>query len=326
MYKIIGGDRKEYGPVSAAEVRRWLAEGRLNGQSLIQAEGSGDWKPLAAYAEFAEALAQHATAQTVAGSAPRPMNTTVWSTDILARETDFQIGSCLSRSWGLLLNDFVLLAVASCIVWLISLAQFIPVADLVYKILWGALYGGFYVLFLKRIRSEPGAVRDIFGGFKSSFGQLVLAGFLSSLLAGIGSLFCILPGIYLAVAWVFGVPLVSDKRMEFWPAMELSRKVVNRVWFKMLGLILLAFLPMILISLYAILKAMGLVLPLIQQIITSWPPDLAQIKESVWPIQARVIELGWLTRMVLLINLPFAVGALMYAYEDLFGARKTPTA
>jgi hypothetical protein len=326
MYKIIGGDRKEYGPVSPDEVRRWLAEGRLNGQSPVQAEGCGDWKPLTAYAEFAESLGQHATAQTATGSASPPVSPTVWSADILARDTDLQVGSCLSRSWELLLNDFVLLAVASGIVWLITLAQFIPVADLVYKILWGALYGGFYVLFLKRIRGQPGAVRDVFGGFKSSFGQLVLAGFLSSLLAGIGFLFCILPGIYLAVAWVFSVPLVSDKGMEFWPAMELSRKVVSRVWFKVLGLIVIAFVPMILVSLYAILKTMGLVLPLIREIITSWPPDLAHVKESVWPIQTRVIELGWLTRMVLLINLPFAVGALMLAYEDLFGARKTPTA
>jgi hypothetical protein len=31
-------------------------------------------------------------------------------------------------------------------------------------------------------------------------------------------------------------------------------------------------------------------------------------------------------KCLLLLNLPFAVGALMYAYEDLFGARTAPSA
>ena len=63
MYKIIGGDQKQYGPVSADEVRRWIAEGRLNGQSRVQPEGSAEWHLLGGLAEFAEALrAQAGTA------------------------------------------------------------------------------------------------------------------------------------------------------------------------------------------------------------------------------------------------------------------------
>ncbi len=53
MYKIIGADQKEYGPVSADEIRRWVAEGRANAQTLLQAEGQTDWRPLATFAEFA---------------------------------------------------------------------------------------------------------------------------------------------------------------------------------------------------------------------------------------------------------------------------------
>src|SRR5438105_2078355 len=56
MYKIIGGDRKEYGPVSVDELRHWIAEGRLNGQSLALAEGSVEWRTLSSFPEFAEAL------------------------------------------------------------------------------------------------------------------------------------------------------------------------------------------------------------------------------------------------------------------------------
>jgi hypothetical protein len=52
MYKIIGADQKEYGPVSAEEMRRWIAEGRVNGQTLIQGEGQTDWRPLSTYPEL----------------------------------------------------------------------------------------------------------------------------------------------------------------------------------------------------------------------------------------------------------------------------------
>jgi hypothetical protein len=52
MYKIIGADQIEYGPITAEQVRQWVAEGRLNGLSKIQAEGSGVWKQLRDTPEF----------------------------------------------------------------------------------------------------------------------------------------------------------------------------------------------------------------------------------------------------------------------------------
>ena len=55
MYKIIGADQKEYGPVSVDELRRWLVEGRINAQTLIQVEGQTDWRPLSSFPEFATA-------------------------------------------------------------------------------------------------------------------------------------------------------------------------------------------------------------------------------------------------------------------------------
>jgi hypothetical protein len=52
MYTIVGGDGQKYGPVSADELRRWIAEGRANSQTLTQG-ADGEWKPLAAFPEFA---------------------------------------------------------------------------------------------------------------------------------------------------------------------------------------------------------------------------------------------------------------------------------
>jgi len=52
MYRIIGADGRQYGPVGAEQIRRWLAENRVNAQTLLQAEGTPDWKPLSAFSEF----------------------------------------------------------------------------------------------------------------------------------------------------------------------------------------------------------------------------------------------------------------------------------
>ena len=56
MYKIIGADGQPYGPVSAEQVRRWMAENRVNAQTLIQPEGAQDWKAVSSFPEFAADL------------------------------------------------------------------------------------------------------------------------------------------------------------------------------------------------------------------------------------------------------------------------------
>jgi hypothetical protein len=56
MYKIIGGDQKEYGPVDFDQLASWIRDNRANGQSLVQREG-GPWVPMGTLPEFASLLA-----------------------------------------------------------------------------------------------------------------------------------------------------------------------------------------------------------------------------------------------------------------------------
>jgi hypothetical protein len=66
MYKVIGADQVEYGPVTAGQLGEWIVEGRANAASLVWAEGAVEWKPLAAIPEFAAALKSvPATPQTI---------------------------------------------------------------------------------------------------------------------------------------------------------------------------------------------------------------------------------------------------------------------
>ena len=53
MYRIVGKDGQQYGPVTAEQLRGWIAENRANAQTLVQTDGSQEWKPLGSLAEFA---------------------------------------------------------------------------------------------------------------------------------------------------------------------------------------------------------------------------------------------------------------------------------
>jgi GYF domain 2 len=55
-YIIIGGDQKEYGPITADDVRQWIGEGRLGKQSLMKAESDAEFRPLEKFPEFASAF------------------------------------------------------------------------------------------------------------------------------------------------------------------------------------------------------------------------------------------------------------------------------
>jgi TM2 domain-containing membrane protein YozV len=56
MYKIIGADGQPYGPVNVEQIRRWMAENRARAQTLVQAEGAAEWKPLESISELAAEL------------------------------------------------------------------------------------------------------------------------------------------------------------------------------------------------------------------------------------------------------------------------------
>ncbi|HOA63151.1 MAG: DUF4339 domain-containing protein [Verrucomicrobia bacterium] len=52
MYKTIGPDGKEHGPYNLQEMRQWISEGRINGQTLVQGPGSSEWRPASTFPEF----------------------------------------------------------------------------------------------------------------------------------------------------------------------------------------------------------------------------------------------------------------------------------
>jgi hypothetical protein len=77
MYKVRGADYQEYGPAPAEVLRQWIAEGRVNAQSLVLPEGETRWRPIGELPEFAPVLAGAAAAPGAPGpiSVPRTPRT-----------------------------------------------------------------------------------------------------------------------------------------------------------------------------------------------------------------------------------------------------------
>ncbi len=295
---------------------KWILEGRANHQTLAQAAGTSEWKTLAELPEFAPILSSKYSAPLTGLAAP-----TLTADAVLARGVGVNIGDCLSRGWRLLVNNLPLFLGVSLVLLLIRFGLgFIPViGPLVYWIIFGSLYGGFYMTFLKRVRGESAVIGDLFGGFSENFVQFMLAGLVMNLLTAIGMFFCVLPGIYLAVAWKFSLALMADRRMEFWPAMESSRRVITRYWFQIFGVLAVAYLPLILFSGYSVFHMLSVLFPLI--INSGGRLDLSQVMK----VAGEVVTLSLTQQLITLFALPFATAALMHAYEDLFGTRPAQT-
>jgi hypothetical protein len=57
MYRIIGADGTEYGPISADMLCAWIAQGRANAHTLARSEHATQWRPLSHFPEFGPTLA-----------------------------------------------------------------------------------------------------------------------------------------------------------------------------------------------------------------------------------------------------------------------------
>jgi len=76
------------------------------------------------------------------------------------------------------------------------------------------------------------------------------------LLIYLGMILLLIPGIYLAVAYMLAIPLIVERGLSPWQAMEASRKAITQHWFKVFGLFLLLGL---IVSISAIPLGIGLI-------------------------------------------------------------------
>ncbi len=98
-------------------------------------------------------------------------------------------------------------------------------------------YAGFYLVANKMSRGEEVVYPDFFAGFRFWIPSVIIS-LLSQVLIAVGLIALILPGIYLGVGYLFAIQMGIFGGLDPWSAMEWSRKLISRNWWRFFGLLL----------------------------------------------------------------------------------------
>lgn len=316
-YIIIGGDQKEYGPISADDVRQWIAEGRLNLQSMMKLEGETEFRALDTFSEFAVLFAIRQplpklppSAFAIGASAPE--------------RTDYELDivGCLGRGWDLVKNNFGLLFVATLVVLLIEGAisglgsiPFIgPIFSIVNLVIAGPLMGGLYYVILQTGRGESAEVGDVFAGFRKAFAQLFLGHLVPAVLVGL----CLIP--LLIVAAILVMPLMAHGKFD----PEQLRAISGMSVAILIAVAVVCAIPMIYLQ-----TCWAFTLPLVidkqLDFWTAMGASRKMVNKHWWHVFGLTILIALLNLagvclccIGVLFTMPVGFTALMFAYETIF--------
>jgi len=151
----------------------------------------------------------------------------------------FNLSYCISQGYDVFKQNIGGFVLYTLVYFGVSIAlAFIPlVGSLSAAALGSALSAGLFMAARKIKNGETVEFSQFFDGFKLG-APIFLVGLIVQLLTAVGLLLLIIPGIYLAIAYAFASMFVTFHGMDFWPAMEASRKVIGKNWFGMLGFFL----------------------------------------------------------------------------------------
>ncbi len=180
--------------------------------------------------------------------------------DAIAGNYQFSIGEVISEAWEktsgvkrVFLLALILAMVAQ-IVLMIVLGGILQgvlelgvagaiIQQIVLMLVIMPINMGIFMLGIQRsMNAQPNAM-SIFNHFDKTI-TLFLTMLLVWILVSIGFVLFILPGIYLSVAYMMAMPLIVEKDMGIWEAMETSRKAITKKWFTFLIFFIVASIIM----------------------------------------------------------------------------------
>ncbi len=176
----------------------------------------------------------------------------------LAGQAPWSIADVTSQSWKLVSGfkglfwlamlayigaAIILSGINSAINAAVGNAALAVVLELVSNALLVPLMAGLMMLCVRRVAGAETSFSMI-GNYYDQILPLFALNIFVVILVLLGMVALLIPGIYLAVSYALAVPLLVDKKMGIWEAMETSRKAITRCWFRYLGLMLLSGLVM----------------------------------------------------------------------------------
>jgi hypothetical protein len=340
-YTIIGGDGKQYGPITGDDLRKWISEGRLNAQSLAKADSDAEFRTLSTFPELADVFAPQAAAL----DAPPSL---AGSTDWLERDYELDIGDCMSRGWKLfkenmgtflgalivvmllagicafIINAVLMLLVPKTILVSPVLRQFFNIAlQAGIALVTAPFFGGLYYIFIQRMRGGPADVGDIFIGFKKMFSQLFLGNFAVSFFVGL----CLVP---FNIAYTAKIAPITERMQHASPTdIQGIAPEMLQAFFSTLPILLVCMIPVT----YLTVNWMFTLPLIIDKQMKFWPAMKAswkKVHQHWWLMLGLVVVIGLLNLagvcaccVGVLFTAPISTAATMYAYETIFGESQT---
>ncbi|RJG14248.1 hypothetical protein D3879_13915 [Pseudomonas cavernicola] len=188
--------------------------------------------------------------------------------EALSRGYNFNIGDLISEAWqrtkgtkGIILGGFVIYYVAILVITTILGLVFgfvgleaeegggatLVVSQLLIGLIGSALtypfLAGIMMTGIRRAADQPLNFNEMFSYFGLAL-PLIVTALIMMILMYVGLLLLVIPGIYLSVAYMLAIPLVVERGLSPWQALEASRKAISQHWFKVFGLLLLLGLIM----------------------------------------------------------------------------------
>lgn len=140
------------------------------------------------------------------------------------------LGSWISKGWDIITADvgtFLLLGLIYVVI--VAIASSTVIGEF---LVMGPLQVGIFLIIFEKMRGNPTTIGDIAKGF-NFFVAAALSSILISVFSAVGFLLCIIPGIIVAALYVFTPAIIAEKNLDFWQAMEESRKMVKDYVFEM---------------------------------------------------------------------------------------------
>jgi len=194
---------------------------------------------------------------------------------ILSKSGEVNISKWITNGWDMVFKDFgefLLLSFIYVVILTIAFSTWV-----VGMILFGPLTAGFFYIIFNRIRGKEIYIGDIGKGF-NVFVPTLLAGILINIFVSVGYFFLIIPGIVISALYMFALPIIIEKNMDFWQAMETSRKLVSRNIFE-LSVFMLILLIFSFIGVLLLLVGFFVALPIVLAAIAYAYCDLIGLEE-----------------------------------------------
>lgn len=258
-YYAIGTDGRQYGPLSDAEIRLWLADGRVSRHSRARRASESQWMALREMPEFEEATRP----PYVGGGLPEgepsaaPPSLEPRTAIPSGRPGEIDPVACLRRALALVASDFWTLGLPAVATLLVIFSfSILGTAGVVLSVLLNdILLCGLFVLYIGAIRGRRPSLQEIVDRLGPLALRIILAGIVQSLIsapffvsvrqaillksttaAAVAAVLTV-PTLYLLVAYAFLLPLMVDRNLGIRAALTASRHAVHPQWLRMFGLL-----------------------------------------------------------------------------------------